>query len=232
MKTIITQLLQKGFPNQQLQFKTIFINGLTDENDQVVLGMMKPRFVHLYSDKMSKITEALFLCRKLLGDAFDYEVHEFYTLPEESEEVDISLHERSRILNADDFCKVFANSTPEESIQYLLKSTILITVNTFTLKGHQNAYTCDLNVRPTIAKITPPDQNRISFASPYTSIETTVRFDDYESLVDKSFDSVGILYNDKMTEFQAPETTMELLNIAKKLVLGETYKDEFISSEK
>lgn len=231
MSAVITQTLKKSFPDKSFLFKTIFIKGLLDEEGVEALEIMKPRFVHIYSENETKLNETVFLCKKLLGDSFSFEVSEGTQLPDESEEVLIDFHERSRILFADDFCNVFKNQTIEESIQYMLKSTILLTVNTFQLKGSPNAYTCELNIRPTVAKITPTDQKRIAFASPYTAIEATIRHDEYEFLVDKYFDSIGILFNDKLTEFIAPETAQELLNIAKKLVLGENYSDQLVSME-
>lgn len=231
MRAIVLQTLKMAEPEKAYLFKTVFIRGLVDESGAEAFGAMKSRFVHLYSESSMKITEALFFVKKLLGDAFTYSISDDFSLPEESSEVDIMLHERSRILNADDFCNIFNKSTPEESIQCLLKSTVLLTVNTFKLNGCPDAYTCDLNIRPTVAVVTPKDQKRISFANPYTAIEATVKFDEYEDMVDKYFDCVVIAYNDKVTELIAPETTMELLNVAKKIVLGETYKDEFTNME-
>jgi hypothetical protein len=138
---------------------------------------------------------------------------------------------RSRILNAEEFIKSFNKSSLEESTQLLLKSTILLTVNKFSLKGSFDAYTCDLNIRPSIGRITPNDQQRIAFGSAYTAIESSIKNDDYTQLVDKYFDSVAIIYLDKNTEFMAPESTEELLNIAKKIVLGDNYKDTFVDQE-
>jgi hypothetical protein len=227
MSAIVEQTLKKSFPDQKFLFKTIYIKGLLDENNVETLEIMKPRFVHIYGVDEAEVNKATFLCKKLLGDAFSFEVSEGYALPEESEEVSISLHERSRILSAVDFCRVFEKQSVEENIQYMLKSTILLTVNRYVLKGSPDAYTCDLNIRPTIARLTPPDQGRIAFSSPYTAIETSLNTDEYETLVDKYFDSVAIAFNDKQTEFVAPDTTMELLNVAKKIVLGENYLDEF-----
>jgi hypothetical protein len=63
------------------------------------------------------------------------------------------------------------------------------------------------------------------------AVKSTVEFDEYESLVDKYFDCVVIFHNDVPTEFIAPETTEELLNVVKKLVLGGTYKDQFDNLE-
>lgn len=225
MKTIVTQVLKKQNPDTNFLFKTIFVLGLKSDTGEVAVMGMKPRFLHFFSDDKVVLGKAEFLLTKLLGDAFIYEIHEGTEMPEEDESVNLALHERSRAIHAGDFCNVFEKSTPEETITFLFKSSIYLTVNTYTHPGSPNAYLCDLSIFPTIAKITAPDQQRIALGSPYSAIESTVNKDEYEDLVDIYFDMVVIAYNDKITDFQATETSLELLNVAKQIVLGKTYSD-------
>jgi hypothetical protein len=92
MKSIITQLLAK-LTDKKYLFKTIFIKGLLDESGIEALEIMKPRFVHLYSHDENELNSALFLCNKLLKDAFSFEVNDGLELPDESLEVSVALHE-------------------------------------------------------------------------------------------------------------------------------------------
>jgi hypothetical protein len=232
MKTIISQQLKTTKEGQVKFFKSIFIRGISDGNNGIIDGAMKPRFVHLYSENIEKITEAIFLLDKILADSFVFDISQgSFDLPDESEQVDLLFHERSRVIDASDFCNVFKKSTKEDCISMLLKSTILLTINKFEPMGILTppVYTCELNLRPTIAKITG-DQKRMAFGSPYVALEITVRNDEYESIVDKYFDSVVIVNGDEVTECIAPEKIDELLNIAKKVVLGEHYKDELVTA--
>lgn len=223
----VKQSLSSKFNVAELTFKTILIKNLKDENNQVVPELIQPRYLHVYSENGAEVREAIFNIKKVLGDAFDYEVSEGDDLPLSETKVSdvpnkISLlgHYRSRCLYAKQINEDFSKMKIDQCFSVLLKSTYAVNVSE-TVSNGTTSYMAVGTFMPRTADLLI-NSGILSYPSPVIALEKLLKNEitPYNRIIDLNFDTVAIVFKEFRGEFEPPENADEFITFFTKNILA------------
>lgn len=219
LRPILSQLAERA---QFIRF--CLIKNIKDETGQIVLDLIRPRYVGFYGRKSGAVDQAFHYLKGVLGDAFDYELQEGHGLPPEvdqsNKEMVIllnSFYDRSRLICAEDFIKNFMGQTlsTAEVLAQILSSTLILQIRSSTT-GNSKVYDVMFVTRPTwgIVKY----KNNIVHTNVLNAVEETCKL--YKNMVDINFDTFQIDYDGKISQvIHPPESGIELFELFRKSIL-------------
>lgn len=223
----VKQALSSQHNVDELSFKTIFIKNLKDELGNIVPDLIQPRYIHIFSENSADNREAIFYIKKILGDAFDYEISEGDDLPldeikvaDKHNQVPLMYHFRSRCFHANIINNDFKNLKTEQCVSQLLKSTYSVHVTDVNVQG-KTTYTAIGTFFPKTANFLTYS-GVISFSNPVEAIERLLKDATlpYNKIIDLNFDTVVVKFKEFQGEFEAPSDAEAFVDFFRKNIIA------------
>ena len=216
----VLQSLSSKHNTQELCFRTIFIKNLKDETGEIVIDLIQPRYIHLYSESSSEVRDAFIEVKSILSDSFDYEVSVGDDLPQ-SEEVSndagLLTHYRSRCIAA----KTLINSSlsHDEKVAYLLKSSLAIHI-VEAVSNNIKSFTAISTVVPRTGDLIS-NSGVLHYTSPLEAMEKLLKNETtpYNKIIDLNFDTVVIKFNKFEGEFEPPMSSDDFMDFFRRKVI-------------
>jgi hypothetical protein len=223
----VKQALSSKHNIDELSFKTIFIKNLKDENGQIVPDLIQPRFIHIYSENDVDNREAVHYVKKILGDAFDYQISEGSDLPSDelkqagiANSIPLTYHFRSRCFHASVINNQFKNMQTQECVSNLLKSTYSVHIQDLVTNG-KLSYTAIGTFFPKTANFIS-NSGIISFSNPVEALERLLKDEHlpYNKIIDLNFDTVVVKFKEFEGEFEAPQDANAFVDFFRKNIIA------------
>ena len=223
----VKQALSGQYNIKELSFRTIFFKNLKDETGGIVPDLIQPRYIHIFSENDADVREAIHYIRKILGDAFDYQISEGSDLPPDEEkkadipnQIPLTYHFRSRCFHANIINTQFKTMQIQDCVSQLLKSTYTVHVQDINTNG-KLSYTA-------IGTILPKTANFISnsgvliFSNPIEAVEKLLNSEllPYNKMIDLNFDTVIVKFKEFEGEFEAPMDAQTFVDFFRKNVIA------------
>lgn len=219
LKPVLMQLMERA-----TSIKFCLIKNIKDETGEIVLDLIRPRYIAFYGRKNGAVDQAIFYFKQILGDSFDYEIAENYGLPPEIDNSDMELvtllnsfYDRSRFICAEDFIKNFMGETlsTNEVIANILSSTLILQVRS-SIVNNSKIYEANFITRPTMGIV--KYKNNLVHTNVLNAVEEVSKV--YKNMVDINFDTFQIDYDGKVSQvIHPPESGVELFELFRKSIL-------------